>query len=507
MFKSVFAKFVTAVMTIFVVGFALLLLIVTSIINTYIVTSKETGMRNTVTALRDCVGTVAATVPAEEFSGRMQALLSDPKEPVTALFTALSESDDDLILALAGRDGTVLYVVGDHYEAGTLLPGLSLPEEITAAAAAGEELNRRVSTPFSHRTLPTRAEGIFDGTGEYCGAVTVSITKLSWGSMVREMTETILSTAFLVLVAAMIAVYCISTRVISPLREMSVAAENFAKGNFETRVRVRGRDEVARLAVAFNNMAESLENLEKMRSSFVANVSHDLRTPMTTIAGFIEEIRSGVIPPEKQDHYLGVIETEVKRLSRLVASLLDLSRIQAGERKFTMRPFDICEMGRQILISFEQPIEEKHLEVEFLTDADRMTVSSDYDAVYQIFYNVCHNAVKFSKEGGLLRVRINETKERKIQVSVYNEGKGIAEEDLPFVFERFYKSDKSRGLDKSGLGLGLYISKTIMDAIGETIGVQSRENEYCEFYFTLRRASAGETEKSEKGERKRGENE
>ena len=500
MFKSVFAKFVTAVMAIFVIGFALLLIIVTSIINTYIVTSKETGMRNTVTALRDCVGAVASEHPAAEFSGAVQTVLGDPGEPVTALFSAFAASDGDLILALSDREGKVLYVIGDHYKGGVLLPELSLPDEITAAAAEGEDFNRRVSMPFSPRTLPTRAEGIFDSDGDYCGAVVVCITKLSWGSMVREMTETILSTAFLVLVAAMIAVYCISTRVISPLREMSVAAENFAKGKFDTRVRVRGRDEVARLAVAFNNMAESLENLEKMRSSFVANVSHDLRTPMTTIAGFIEEIRSGVIPPEKQDHYLGVIETEVKRLSRLVASLLDLSRIQAGERKFTMRPFDICEMGRQILISFEQPIEEKRLEVAFETDADRMTVSSDYDAVYQVFYNICHNAVKFSREGGLLRLRINETKERKIQVSVYNEGKGIAEEDLPFVFERFYKTDKSRGLDKSGLGLGLYISKTIMDAIGETIGVESRENEYCEFYFTLRRSAV-------ESERKRGENE
>lgn len=501
MFKSVFAKYVTAVMTIFVVGFALLLMIVTSIINTYIATSKEQEMKNAVKALRDCVDGVAAETSAENFADRLLVDLNDPKAPITALFSALTVNDNDLILAVSDRNGKVLYVIGAHYESGEILPELTAADEIVRATEASEAFYRSIQTSFIAHALPTRAEGIFNAENDYCGAVMVSITKLSWGSMVREMTETILSTAFLVLVAAMIAVYCISTRVISPLREMSIAAENFAKGSFETRVSVRGRDEVARLAVAFNHMADSLENLEKMRSSFIANVSHDLRTPMTTIAGFIEEIRSGVIPPEKQDHYLGVIETEVKRLSRLVASLLDLSRIQAGDRKFTMHPFDICEMGRQILISFEQPIEEKKLDVRFETEAERIMVSSDHDAIYQIFYNICHNAVKFSREGGMLRVRINETKERKIQVAVYNEGKGIAEEDLPFVFERFYKSDKSRGLDKSGLGLGLYISKTIMDAIGENISVESRENEFCEFTFTLRRANVSEPE------RKRGETE
>ncbi|MBO4308528.1 MAG: HAMP domain-containing histidine kinase [Clostridia bacterium] len=500
MFKSVFAKYVTAVMAIFAIGFALLLAIVTSIVNDYVAGTKDREMSSTVTALRDCVDATVASVSPENFSSEMCAAFRDPDTPLSVLFRSLSANDGDLTLSVADRQGKVIYMIGTGAESGALLPDLTVSREIVDTTKSGKEFYRSLKSSLSKRAIPTRAEGVFNASGEYCGMVIVGITQLSWGSMMLEMTETILSTALLVLVAAMIAVYCISARVISPLREMSVAAERFAKGKFDTRVRVRGDDEVARLAIAFNHIAESLENLEKMRSTFVANVSHDLRTPMTTIAGFIGEIRDGVIPPEKQDHYLGVIETEVKRLSRLVATLLDLSRIQAGERKFAMRPFDICEMGRQILISFEQQIEEKHLEVEFETDADRMNVYADYDAIYQVLYNLCHNAVKFSREGGLLRVRMNEIKEHKIQVSVYNEGKGIAEEDLPFVFERFYKSDKSRGLDKSGLGLGLYISKTIMDAHGETIRAESRSGENCEFFFTLRKTAMeperrkGETE-------------
>jgi len=232
-------------------------------------------------------------------------------------------------------------------------------------------------------------------------------------------------------------------------------------------------------------MAESLENLETMRNTFVANVSHDLRTPMTTITGFIDGILAGAIPPDKHEYYLGIISTEVKRLSRLVASLLDISRMQAGDRKFTLAPFDICEMARQIIISFEQKIDQKRLEIEFECDQDNITVNADRDAIYQILYNICDNAVKFSIEGGVLRITLIHYKEKKILVSVYNEGQGIPPEDLPFVFERFYKSDKSRGLDKSGVGLGLFISKTIINAHHQEMWVKSKYGKNCEFCFTL----------------------
>jgi signal transduction histidine kinase len=222
-----------------------------------------------------------------------------------------------------------------------------------------------------------------------------------------------------------------------------------------------------------------------MRNTFISNVSHDLRTPMTSISGFVDGILDGVIPPEKQEYYLRLVSNEVKRLSRLVASLLDLSRIQAGERKFTMAPFDICEMSRQIIISFEQKLEEKQLEVEFLCDDDNMSVVADKDAIYQTLYNLCDNAVKFSAQRGLFRVTVKKLKGKKLLVSVYNEGQGISEADLPYVFERFYKSDKSRGLNKSGVGLGLYISKTIIEAHGEEIWAESEFEKNCCFSFTL----------------------
>jgi signal transduction histidine kinase len=215
---------------------------------------------------------------------------------------------------------------------------------------------------------------------------------------------------------------------------------------------------------------------------------------MTTIAGFIDGILDGVIPPEKEEHYLRVVSEEVRRLSRLVTALLDVSRLQAGDRKFDMKPFDICEMGRQILISFEKKIDEKHLDVEFICDEDRMFVLADRDAIHQILYNICDNAVKFAREKGKLRMSFtwsggDSGKNRKAVVKVFNQGQGIPPEDLPFVFERFYKSDKSRSLDKSGVGLGMFISKTIIEAHKETISVSSEYGQSCEFTFTLARTA------------------
>lgn len=158
-------------------------------------------------------------------------------------------------------------------------------------------------------------------------------------------------------------------------------------------------------------------------------------------------------------------------------------------RQFTPTEFDICELARIILISFESKIDGKHLEVEFTTDEDRMPVLADKDAIHQILYNIFENAVKFSCEGGLLRISITQGERGKYNVCVYNEGQGIAKEDLPYIFDRFYKSDKSRGLDKIGVGLGLYIVKTMLNACGESIRAESEEGEYCSFTFTIKKAN------------------
>ena len=320
---------------------------------------------------------------------------------------------------------------------------------------------------------------------EYVGAVVVCSDSVMIKELVGVIIRMIMTSILWVLLAALIAVYFISERVIAPLREISSAAKRFASGKFDVRVPVRGNDEVSELAATFNNMAESLDNYDNMRNSFMSNVSHDLRSPMTSISGFIDGILDGVIPPEQHTYYLQIVSSEIKRLSRLVNTLLDLSRIQAGDRKFTPVSFDICEMARQILISFEQKITAKGLEVEFDCPDERINVLADLDAIYQVFYNVCDNAVKFAEDGKKFRISVRRAKGRKVNVSIYNEGQGIAPADINYVFERFYKSDKSRGLNKNGTGLGLFISKTIIESHNEQIWVESEYGKNCCFTFSL----------------------
>ena len=300
-----------------------------------------------------------------------------------------------------------------------------------------------------------------------------------------SMLRSIALTAMWLLVVMLVAIYVVSYKVMTPLREMSYAAKCFARGKFDVRVPERGNDEVAELARSFNKMAIEVQSKDDMQKQFLSSVSHDLRTPMTTVAGFIDGILDGAIPPEKHEYYLGIIKNEVQRLSRLVASLLDISRLQAGARNFEKKPFNICELVRQTVFSFENHFIEKNLNVEFDFEKYDMYAIGDRDAINQVVYNLCHNAIKFSYKGGKYITSIKQLDDDKICFSVYNEGVGIPKDEIPFVFDRFYKTDKSRGLDKSGVGLGLFISKAIIDAHNGDIKVESEVEKWCKFSFIL----------------------
>ena len=244
-------------------------------------------------------------------------------------------------------------------------------------------------------------------------------------------------------------------------------------------------EEVEELAIAFNNMASSLQKSEYQRQEFVANVSHELKTPMTTISGYIDGILDGTIPPERHAHYMHIVSEETKRLSRLVRSMLDISMLQnegtIPEEKRTR--FDICECTGQMLITFEQKILGKHLDVDVNFPEYPLYTFANRDYISQVIYNLLDNAVKFCPEGMVLGVKIQESGE-KIFVSISNEGNTIPAEELPLLFDRFHKTDKSRSQDRDGWGLGLYIVKTIIGYHGEDISVTSLDGR-TEFTFSL----------------------
>ena len=271
---------------------------------------------------------------------------------------------------------------------------------------------------------------------------------------------------------------------VKPLRQMSAAAKSFGDGDFSIRVPVTSNDEIGQLATAFNNMADSLSGSESMNRSFVANVSHELKTPMTTIAGFIDGILDGTIPPERQSHYLHIVSDEVKRLSRLVRTMLNLSRIDNGELKLRPNDFDISEAVLSTGLTFEKSIDEKENDIRGLDTLQPMQVHGDEDLLHQVVYNLVENAVKFTNTEGYISFNVSDSIDR-IVVTIENSGSGIQSDELPLVFEKFYKTDKSRSQDKNGMGLGLYLVRTIIKLHGGDISVSSVVNEYTRFSFYI----------------------
>ncbi len=286
------------------------------------------------------------------------------------------------------------------------------------------------------------------------------------------------------LVLAFICIWYLTKSFVKPLREMSAAAKKFAIGDFSYRVEVKGNDELADLGRAFNDMADSLDKLESSRRSFVSNVSHELRTPMTSIGGFIDGILDGTIPKSKADYYLKIVSDEIRRLSRLVVAMLNMSKIESGS--FEMKPtnYDITAQIIHILLTFEQRIDEKHIDIQGLDALSPTYIVADTDMIYQVIYNIFDNAVKFTNEGGYIKVSMVEDNDS-IEVHIKNSGIGIKPNELSKVFERFYKVDKSRSLDAKGAGLGLYIVKMMVEMHGGTIYAKSDDENSAEFVFNL----------------------
>jgi len=270
-----------------------------------------------------------------------------------------------------------------------------------------------------------------------------------------------------------------------PLNEMAGAARRFARGDFSMRVKDTCRmDEIGQLTEAFNAMADSLESSETLRREFIANLSHELKTPMTVITGFVDGILDGTIPPENETRYLGVISSETHRLSRLVKSMMDVSTLQSvGSDAALTRSFDVSEVARLALLSLDSKIESKRLDIEAKLPEEPVITRGDKDSITQVVYNLIDNAVKFSAPGGVIRIELWKQGGR-AYISVENYGETIPPDELPHIFERFHKADKSRSADREGVGLGLYIVKTILDNHNEDIFVTSR-NGATKFMFSL----------------------
>ena len=294
-------------------------------------------------------------------------------------------------------------------------------------------------------------------------------------------------TAITVLLVAFMATATAAMRQTKPINDLVLAARRFADGNFDARVYDQGRDdEIGELTEAFNAMADSLQRTEQQRREFIANVSHELKTPMTSIAGYADGILDGVISPEEERKYLTIISEESRRLSRLVRRMLDVSQLQNYDLIKQKGPFDLSESMRRVLVSMEKKITDRGLDVEVDIPEDAVMVLGDSDLLTQVIYNLLENAVKFAQNESTLHLSLTRNSSKAV-VTVQNQGLTIDEDELPKLFDRFHKSDRSRSADRDGVGLGLYIVRTILEQHHEKITVTSKDG-VTAFTFTVQLA-------------------
>ena len=379
MFKSSFSKYLTTFVIIILVSFLMLSGIITSIIRTHTIKDKESKLELATSLIKNHF--------EEKEVEQLETYIDKGFGSTAVTLFPLLNVNYEFDLLITNADGRVLLSTIGKTDDLPVIGG-------NLGSVNIKDLDKKVGNDGNKYYF---YDGVLSGTTE--GKVLLYGDAIVTGDITRGYVFTLASTenedrlitvarqavingSIWVMLAALVAAYFITDKIVHPLKSMTGAVKKFAKGDFSERITVSGDDEVADLAVAFNNMAESLANLEKMRNTFLASVSHDLRTPMTTIAGYIDGINSGAIPPDQQTHYLNIIKNEVHRLSRLVSQILDVSRLDSGDRKFTFADFDITEVSRLILISFEQKIDAKRLDVEFNADDDYMSAHGDQDAVY-----------------------------------------------------------------------------------------------------------------------------
>lgn len=269
-----------------------------------------------------------------------------------------------------------------------------------------------------------------------------------------------------------------------PIRKLTKGADAFAEGNFNHRITVAQNDEFGYLAASMNYMANELNTLEDDQRKFISNVSHDFRSPLTSIKGYIEAMLDGTIPPEMQEKYLNIIVFETDRLTKLTQSLLELNKYGTHGTMLDISNFDINHLIRMTCLTFEGICKKKSISFHLILTGKSLFVTADMSKIQQVVYNLIDNAIKFSHDASEITVETTE-KNEKVFISVKDTGIGISKDSQSKIFERFYKADSSRGKDKKGSGIGLSIVKEIIQAHDENINVISTEDVGTEFIFTL----------------------
>ena len=472
---KLFKKYFLATAAIIFFSLFVMLMILSFVFNNYIAQIKHDSLTKSCNEAVEYI----------EAAGKLGKTV-DPKSFVDVLGTISNISDTDIFIA-SYPSGEVIVCGCEEYKSdGSCMHTAVIISKEDMKSENSDDSDEIMLSSLNIYKKPhyVSSKPLYGNDGEKYGVVFATSSVLAVQNLLSAITKLYAISAVVPLILMFLCIYIMTYRLTKPLKLMSEASRAMAKGDFSKRIPVTSDDEIGELSASFNMMTNSLAQLEGMRKSFVSNVSHELKTPMTTIGGFIDGILDGTIEPEKQSYYLGIVSDEVKRLSRLVQSMLSLSKLESGEFVLKKELFDFSQLLCTIVISQEQRIEEKRINITGLDELQNLSINADKDLIYQAVYNLVDNAIKFTDENGTINFTLK-SENKKMVFTVTNTGKGIPEKDLPYVFQRFYKVDKSRSASKNSTGIGLYIVKTIFTSHSGTVTVGSKENEFTTFKVVM----------------------
>ncbi|MDL2217774.1 HAMP domain-containing protein [Christensenellaceae bacterium OttesenSCG-928-M15] len=505
LFKTLFARMLTTYLAVILLLLLLMGITVSSMFNNQYIGEEEDIMRKEVAKIN---ATLVELYPDPEKRDTVDMRLKTVAQQYDALILWIDSTGSMLTFhdSEESQDkwGVAIEAVKQYLEEEPMLvtlPGLEIyPAEYTVKSTERRFLgsNEKIALTEAGVFFNGLFEEIMDvqtlsfvralvNNGRVEGTLIMTLDMRAVNASISQVYMDVLLIGLLAVVVAVLAVYYLTTRITKPITDMNATVRKYSKGSFELRLDDEGADEVAQLAKSFNVMAAELATLEKTRRSFVANVSHELRSPLTSISGFLEAIQDGTIPKERQGEYIGLVIAETKRMTNMVNDLLDLARIESGQNPLKLTQFDMNELSRRTVLTFEARINSKQLDVELELMEPHCYVEADQDQMAQVLRNLIDNAIKYSPDKGTLTIRTNLTDRKTVAVSVKDSGQGIPKEDLAHVFKRFYKVEKAHTpTPQSGTGLGLSIVRSIIDRHEQDIYVQSAPGEGTTFTFTVK---------------------
>lgn len=388
------------------------------------------------------------------------------------------------IIWITDNDGTMLYSSEDYYRTKRVD---NLADYFKHDCYSYGTFNNLFAQPYTSSAAP-----IVNGYNTY-GYVIVSKSS----SYINENAVVIMNYIYIIAIAILflslipLAILICSTML--PLKKIRIATKEYAKGNFDyDGLKIKSQNEIGELATSINLMANEIKNIDDKQKKFISNCSHDFRSPLTSIKGYLEAMIDGTIPPELYDKYLNIVLSEAERLNSLTSSLLTLNTWNSSGLILDISDFDIVNTVRQTIMSFEGQCSKKKITMDVTYGEKAYIVSADQIKIQQVLYNLIDNAIKFSHTNSTIYISVLD-KNEKIFISVKDTGIGIPKQSIPKIWDRFYKSDLSRGKDKTGSGLGLSIVKEVISNHNENVTVVSTEGAGTEFVFSLKKSKKNQT--------------